>query len=279
MKQLECCGVSFSYEGREVLTDINFTIEEGDYCSILGENGAGKSTLLKGLLHLKKPSSGTLRYEANIKRNDIGYLPQQTEVQRDFPASVWEVVLSGSLNTMGLFPFYRRKERELAEQAMQELSITELRHHCFRDLSGGQKQRVLLARAILSGSKILILDEPVTGLDPRAQEEFYQILENLNRKGMTILMVSHDLPHAIIHAGHVLELDRVQKFFGTREEYLSKHPEFDHIFHGGLCSRSLKQAQEGAAKQDVSAREEKPLHEQGNAGEALTKLMRERRGE
>ena len=166
MSLLTCQDASFSYEGTAVLSDLCFSVEAGDYLCIVGENGAGKSTLLKGLLHLKKPSSGLVLTGDGLKSTEIGYLPQQTAAQKDFPASVWEVVLSGRLNGCGLRPFYNRADRQDVQEKLALLGITELRRRCYRDLSGGQQQRVLLARALCATKKLLLLDEPVTGLDP-----------------------------------------------------------------------------------------------------------------
>ena len=221
MSLISLKDVSFSYEGRIVLSGVSFELSDGDYLCVVGENGAGKSTLLKGLLGLKKHSGGQILFGDGLSNSEIGCLPQQTQTQRDFPASVWEVVLSGCLNRLSFFPFYRRRERERAEQAMEYLKITGLRKHCYRNLSGGQQQRTLLARALCATSKLLILDEPVSGLDPRAQLELYELVRELNRKlHITIIMVSHDVRQALPYANKVLHLAHKQLFFGGREEYL-----------------------------------------------------------
>ena len=212
--------IGFSYEGKVVLEDIHFSVEKGDYLCIVGENGAGKSTLLKGILGLKKPNEGEIILGDGLKRQDIGYLPQQTEAQKDFPASVYEVVESGCLNKLSLFPFYRKEDKKRVEDAIRFLNIENLRKSCYRELSGGQQQRVLLARALCAGSKLLILDEPVAGLDPKAQTELYDLIDRLNKElKITIIMVSHDVKEIVQRAKHILHLAHKQLFFGEAEEY------------------------------------------------------------
>ena len=212
--------IGFSYEGKVVLEDIHFSVEKGDYLCIVGENGAGKSTLLKGILGLKKPNEGEIILGDGLKRQDIGYLPQQTEAQKDFPASVYEVVESGCLNKLSLFPFYRKEDKKRVEDAFRFLNIENLRKSCYRELSGGQQQRVLLARALCAGSKLLILDEPVAGLDPKAQTELYDLIDRLNKElKITIIMVSHDVKEVVQRAKHILHLAHKQLFFGEAEKY------------------------------------------------------------
>lgn len=212
--------IGFSYEGKVVLEDIHFSVEKGDYLCIVGENGAGKSTLLKGILGLKKPNEGEIILGDGLKRQDIGYLPQQTEAQKDFPASVYEVVESGCLNKLSLFPFYRKEDKKRVEDALRFLNIENLRKSCYRELSGGQQQRVLLARALCAGSKLLILDEPVAGLDPKAQTELYDLIDRLNKElKITIIMVSHDVKEIVQRAKHILHLAHKQLFFGEAEKY------------------------------------------------------------
>lgn len=220
MSLISCENLAFAYDGVTVLQDLNFKIEQGDYFCILGENGAGKSTLMKGLLGLKKPSAGTVTFGEGLRAKEIGYLPQQTAVQKDFPASVQEVVLSGCLPGMGMRPFYSKAEKERAARNMEALEITDLRDRCYRDLSGGQQQRVLLARALCAARKIILLDEPVSGLDPKVTAELYKLIEDLNREGVTIMMVSHDISTALRNATHILHIGS-EMFFGTRQEYLS----------------------------------------------------------
>ena len=212
--------------------NVNLDLEKGEILALLGENGSGKTTLMKGLLRLNKPTKGKIVTGDGLKPNEIGYLPQQTQIQRDFPASVYEVVLSGCLNSMGRRLFYGKKHKQLVIDNLEALDILSLKNKCYRELSGGQQQRVLLARALCATQKMLLLDEPVTGLDPVAAEEFYRMIEKLNReKGITIIMVSHDVKGVVSHASHVLHLDGVQKFFGTMEEY--KNQEWSFAYTGG----------------------------------------------
>lgn len=232
MSVLACQNLAFSYDGKDVLKGVNFTLKQGEYLCIVGENGSGKTTLMKGLLRLNKPTKGKIVTGDGLKPNEIGYLPQQTQIQRDFPASVYEVVLSGCLNSMGRRLFYGKKHKQLVIDNLEALDILSLKNKCYRELSGGQQQRVLLARALCATQKMLLLDEPVTGLDPVAAEEFYRMIEKLNReKGITIIMVSHDVKGVVSHASHVLHLDGVQKFFGTMEEY--KNQEWSFAYTGG----------------------------------------------
>jgi zinc transport system ATP-binding protein len=219
--QMVCKNASLGYEGDIVAKDLNFTISKGDYLCILGENGSGKSTLIKAILGLKPQVSGEIEWCGDVRKNEIGYLPQQTVIQKDFPASVREIVLSGSLAKCGLRPFYNRKEKELADTTMKQLEIDKLGKRCYRELSGGQQQRVLLARALCATRKMLLLDEPVTGLDPKAQNELYELIAKLNREGITIIMVSHDVASAVKYATHILHIGgRKQLFFGKTEDYL-----------------------------------------------------------
>ncbi len=212
--------LAVTYSGKTVIRDINFTLEEGDFLVIFGENGSGKSSLIKTLLSLKAPSYGKILFDKSLKHNQIGYLPQMTPSQKDFPASAKEVVLSGCLNRMGLRPFYGRKEKQLAKKNMELLSVYDLKNECFRTLSGGQKQRVLLARALCSAEKLLLLDEPVSGLDPVATKDFYEAIAAVNKSGISIIMVSHDEKGALSVAKHVLDIGgHTARFFGTVQEY------------------------------------------------------------
>jgi zinc transport system ATP-binding protein len=234
MSLLECKDVSFSYEGNTVLSDVNFKVEAGDYLCIVGENGAGKSTLLKGLLKLKAPSEGTILTDGALKSGRIGYLPQKTAVQSDFPASVFEIVLSGRLNSRGHHPFYTREDKKQASDKMTLLGIESLKNKCYRNLSGGQQQRVLLARALCATQTLLLLDEPVSGLDPVITAEFYRIISMLNKEcGITVVMVSHDVAGAVKQSGHILHLSNRQLFFGTTADYLKS--EAGIHFMGGRC--------------------------------------------
>lgn len=219
-KQLICRNASLGYEGQTVTKGIDFCVRHGDYLCILGENGSGKSTLVKAILGLRPQMSGDIEWGGGVRANEIGYLPQQTVVQRDFPASVREIVRSGCLSKTGLRPFFNREEKELAESTMKQLGIDDLAKRCYRDLSGGQQQRVLLARALCATRKMLLLDEPVTGLDPRAQLDLYELIANLNKQGITIIMVSHDVAAAVRYASHILHIgSHRQLFFGTVDEY------------------------------------------------------------
>ena len=220
MALIKCENVSIGYEGQTVVRDLNFQINTGDYLCIVGENGSGKSTLVKSLLGLKGVESGRIVFGDGLKQNEIGYLPQQTDVQKDFPASVYEVVLSGRLNSRGLKPFYTSSDRQQAYEKMEILGIRDLAKQCFRDLSGGQRQRVLLARALCATKKLLLLDEPVTGLDPLVTAEFYQLIRQINRdSGIAVVMVSHDIESAVEDASHILHLQEKVLFFGTAEDY------------------------------------------------------------
>ena len=221
MAQLICTDLTLGYEGVPVVEQLTFSANAGDYLYIVGENGSGKSTLMKALLGLKSPMAGKIETGDGLQPDEIGYLPQQTAVQRDFPASVTEIVRSGCLNRRGLRPFYTKAEKQLAQENMERLGISHLAKRCYRELSGGQQQRVLLARALGATQKMLLLDEPVTGLGPKAQHELYELIEQLNRRdGITILMVSHDMEAAVRYASHVLHISKTPLFFGTKEAYL-----------------------------------------------------------
>ena len=221
MALLTCNDVSFAYEGTPVLTDVTFSVSSGDYLCIIGENGSGKSTLVKGLLHLKAPSGGTITTGDGLKHNEIGYLPQQTAAQRDFPASVKEIVMSGFAGAAGLRPFFSAVQKAAALDNMRKLGIENIAGRCYRELSGGQQQRVLLARALCAADKMLLLDEPVSGLDPNAAEEMYSVIERLNKDGMTVIMISHDIAAALRYATHILSVGE-EIFFGTVGEYREK---------------------------------------------------------
>lgn len=218
MPQIICDNVTLGYDDQVVLRDLNFTVEAGDYLCILGENGSGKSTLMKTMLGLTPPLKGAFRFGADMKASEIGYLPQQTQVQRDFPASVEEIVLSGCQGRRGLRPFYNKEEKRLAAENMERMNISHLAKRCYRELSGGQQQRVLLARALCATRKCLLLDEPVTGLDPEATEELYELIDELNQDGITILMISHDIRAAMTYASHILSIGS-NVFFGSRQQY------------------------------------------------------------
>ncbi len=220
MAYLTVKNLSVGYENRVVAENIDFIVNKGNYLCIVGENGSGKSTLMKTLLGLKSPTSGEIVFGDGLKRNEIGYLPQQTAVQRDFPASVYEVVLSGCVGKNGWRPFYSAADKALAKENIEKMGITELANRCYRELSGGQQQRVLLARALCATKKILLLDEPVAGLDPRVTVEMYHTIAQLNTDGVTIIMISHDIA-AVKYASHVLHIGHRPLFFGTREDYIA----------------------------------------------------------
>ena len=220
MAQLSCQNLTVGYDGRTVLQGLNFEVNPGDYLCIVGENGSGKSTLMKTILGLQAPISGTILTGDGLRKNEIGYLPQQTQAQKDFPASVREIVLSGCQGRCGSRPFYSKEEKRLAEENIGKMGIGSLTKRCYRELSGGQQQRVLLARALCATRKMLLLDEPVSGLDPRVTAEMYGLIERLNREeGITVMMISHDISAALKYASHILHIgDSV--FFGTKTDYL-----------------------------------------------------------
>lgn len=218
MKQIICDHLMVGYGNRTVLSDLTFSIHAGEYLCITGENGAGKSTLMRTLLGLQKPLAGTLQYKDGIGKKGIGYLPQQMPIQKDFPASVREIVRSGCLGNMKWRPYYSRREKEKAEENMKRLQIGALASACYRELSGGQQQRVLLARALCAAGSMLFLDEPVTGLDPETAEELYDIIQTLHQSGMTIVMITHDVARAVNDAMQVLHLGR-DRFWGSAAAY------------------------------------------------------------
>ena len=232
MALIQCKNVSLAYDGTVVAEQIDFSVRRGEYLCIVGENGSGKSTLVKGLLGLMNPISGTIEYGDGLTRQDIGYVPQQTNVQRDFPASVREVVLSGTIGRGGRSLFYTPEQKKTAARAMERLGIRNLEKCCFRELSGGQQQRVRLARALCAAGQLLLLDEPTTGLDPMVSGDFYGLIEELNRQnGITVIMVSHDMGPSLRSATHVLHIKHHPLFFGTREDYLAS--EAGRKFMGG----------------------------------------------
>ena len=219
MAQLECKNLTLGYDGRVVQQNVSFSVEQGDYLCIVGENGSGKSTLMKTMLGLMKPLGGSITFGDGLQSNEIGYLPQQTQVQRDFPATVWEIVLSGCQARNGARAFYSKECKALARQNMEKMHITQFEKRCYRELSGGQQQRVLLARALCATQKLLLLDEPVSGLDPKVTAEMYGLIQRLNREdGVTIIMVSHDIAAAVRYAGKILHVGDPM-FFGTVREY------------------------------------------------------------
>lgn len=223
MALIKCDDISLGYEGKAIVEHLNFQVNEGDYLCIVGENGSGKSTLMKTLLGLKTPMSGKISVGDGLKHNEIGYLPQQTVVQKDFPASVKEIIMSGFLNHSGLRPFYNKEEKKTARDNMEKLGITDLAKRCYRDLSGGQQQRVLLARALCATHKMLLLDEPVAGLDPKVTMEMYEIIKKLNDEGITIIMISHDIHAALMYATKILHVSDKSEFYESKDSFLSSN--------------------------------------------------------
>lgn len=219
MSYIKCKDLSVGYDGNIVSRGINFNLEAGNYLCIVGENGAGKSTLMKTMLGLLPKLSGELEYGEDLSKSDIGYLPQQTLLQKDFPASVWEIVLSGNIGKGSLY--YSRIQKRIARENMEYMSISNLANKCYMDLSGGQKQRVLLARALCATSKLILLDEPVTGLDPKVTADFYSLVKKLNDDGISIIMVSHDIDSSIKYASHILHIAEKQLFFGETKDYMN----------------------------------------------------------
>ena len=234
MALLTCDALCLGYNGREIVHDLNFSVSAGDYLCIVGENGSGKSTLMRTILGLQPPLRGEVLFGEGLTPDRIGYLPQQTVVQRDFPASVREIVLSGCQGRCGLRPFYHREDKALARRMMEKLGLTDLRRRCYRELSGGQQQRVLLARALCAAGTVLLLDEPVTGLDPVVAAELYRIIKALNQEdGVTIIMISHDVSAAVKFASHILHLGPTV-FFGSRQTYLDSPLGKRFLEEGGM---------------------------------------------
>jgi len=218
MQQIKCKNLSIGYDGKPSVENLNFTISDGDYLCIVGPNGAGKTTLIKTILGLTPALKGEIKFLNDFNKKDIGYLPQQTVIQKDFPATVKEVVLSGFQNRVGLRPFYNKEEKQQAKQTMEKLGIANLERKCYRELSGGQQQRVLLARALCATKKMILLDEPISGLDVEASAEMYKLIKQINKEGITIIMITHDVNFAMTKASHILFLGK-EVFFGSRKEF------------------------------------------------------------
>ena len=222
MKIFECKKLSIGYKDKTVCKDITFSVEKGQYVCIIGDNGSGKSTLLKTLLGIQKPVSGKLNYDSEFNKKHIGYLPQSADFQKDFPATVREVVLSGFIGRMGFRPFYNRGEKEKANKLIEQLGIGAYINKSYRDLSGGQQQRVLLARALCATDELLIMDEPTNGLDARTIKQFYELVRKLNvENGLTIIMVTHNIDKVVKHATHIVYLKDTLQFAGSKEEFLT----------------------------------------------------------
>ncbi len=220
MALISCRELILSYDSHVVCSDLSFEVNAGDYLCIVGENGSGKSTLVKALLSLKHINGGSVEFGDGLRRNEVGYLPQQSDAMRDFPASVREVVMSGCLNSRGILPFYSKSDVSRAEEHMKRLDIYGIRNKSYRELSGGQQQRVLLARALCATSKILLLDEPVSGLDPIVTAEMYRLISQINADGITVVMVSHDIAASVKYASHILHLAHRPLFFGSTADYV-----------------------------------------------------------
>lgn len=232
MAIIELKNVTMSYEGSKVINELSISINKGDYVCIVGENGSGKTTLIKGLLGLKALDGGEIIFGEGLRKNEIGYLPQQSEMQRDFPASVKEVVRSGRINRKGLLAFFGAKDRKICDNAMKKLEIDHLAQKCYHELSGGQQQRVLLARAICASEHLLILDEPVSSLDVGAADEMYEVIKKLHDEGMTIIMISHDIEKALASADYVLHLGNQKAlYYGKSKDYKT------HAIEGGFWER------------------------------------------
>ncbi|MDD3832013.1 MAG: ABC transporter ATP-binding protein [Clostridia bacterium] len=220
MSQLSCKNLNIGYGSKTIIDNLSFEVESGEYLCIIGHNGTGKSTLMRTILRLQPLNSGSITLDDGVKLNEVGYLPQQTPAQADFPASVWEIVLSGCLNRCGVRPFYNANEKKRANHYIDMLEITPLSKRCYRELSGGQQQRVLLARALCATHKMLLLDEPTASLDPDATQELYRLIKDINQKeGITVIMISHDLTVATQYCDKVLKLGD-SPFYGTRTEYI-----------------------------------------------------------
>lgn len=233
MALIEIKNLCKGYDRRAVLTDLSFNVEEGDYLYIVGENGTGKTTLMKLILGLLSPDSGEIIL-CGFKKNEIGYLPQTTDAQQNFPASVWEVVLSGTQGRGGARPFYTKEDKKIAAETLSRLKISDIKNAPLGELSGGQRQRVLLARALCATKKVLLLDEPLTALDPVATADFYSVMEKLRRDGITVIIISHDVSCAVHYGNKILHLCNDGYFFGTSEEYV--HSEIgERMLKGGHC--------------------------------------------
>ena len=232
---ISCQNISLGYEGHAVVRGVSFTVENSDYLWIVGENGSGKTTLIKGILRLLNPLEGSIVFCDELTKGRVGYLSQQSMPNKDFPAGVNEVVLSGNLGSMGIRPFYSPKEKRLAEEALEQLGIKSLSRKSYQELSGGQQRRVLLARALVSARaekatksdenqaarRLLVLDEPAAGLDPLVTTEVYELLKTINEQtGITIIMVSHDIRAAALYANRILHMEDGQGFLSRTAEYL-----------------------------------------------------------
>ncbi|MBE6794658.1 MAG: ABC transporter ATP-binding protein [Ruminococcaceae bacterium] len=249
MALLKAYNLALGYDGKKVLSNLNFTVETGDFVSVIGENGSGKTTLIKGILGLIGKTEGSIEFSDGLAQNNIGYLGQKTNISRDFPASVEEIVMSGFLNSKLSGLFYSKAQRQDALRLMERTGIIHLRKASFSQLSGGQQQRVLLCRALCATSKLILLDEPITGLDPIASSEFYTLLKELNNEGVTVIMVTHDVTSAIRLSSHILYLGKNTSFFGNTHEYLHSNVGRGILIEGcpcDSCSHNKKGGRENA---------------------------------
>lgn len=246
MTLIKCNGLTLGYDKKQIAPPITLEVREGDFIAITGENGAGKSTLVKTLLGLTPPLSGEVVFEGGVTARDVGYLPQSAFVQRDFPATVYEVVLSGCIGKTGILPFYSKAHKQKARDSMLTLGIWDMRNRPFSELSGGQAQRVLLCRALCAAGKLLLLDEPVAGLDPAATHEMYDAVASLQRSGIAVLMVSHDICTTLGYAARILHLGRKEIFLGSTQQYRRSDVGHEFIFaHGGICDCEQHSHEEG----------------------------------
>ena len=267
MALITCSGLVPGYDGQGVAQPMTFTVNQGDYLCIVGENGSGKSTLMKTLLHLQPPVEGQIVLGDGLVPGQIGYLPQQTNLQRDFPATVREIVLSGFQGQVGLRPFYRKEEKEQAYKNMARMGLTGMERRSYRNLSGGQQQRVLLARALCAAGKILLLDEPVAGLDPKVTAGMYQLVERLNRvEGITIIMISHDVEAALSYATHILHIG-AHSFFGTKEAYLESGMARHLMLSGGSTAEEPVGTGKEKSPEKQRAAAEEPAEQKAAAAE------------
>ena len=227
MPLIKCTNCTLAYDSNVLIKDLSFTVNSGDYLCIVGKNGSGKSTLMHAILGLKPLNGGKIEYCDSLRNTDIGFLPQHTNVRRDFPASVFEVVLSGCRSS---HLYHTAHDKENAENKLELLGISHLKKRPFAELSGGQRQRVLLARALFATKQLILLDEPTSGLDPMATAELYDLIEKINKSGITVITVSHDLASAMKYASHILQLGDDFIFFGTTEEY--ENSDVGHFYLG-----------------------------------------------
>lgn len=232
---LKVCDLTLGYEGKRIVENLSFTVNSGDFLSIIGENGTGKTTLVKGILGLIGKLSGSIELSEGVTQSHIGYLSQKTLINKDFPASVWEIVMSGFLNSKRFGLFYTKEQKAEAAALMERVGITKLKNANFSELSGGQQQRVLLARALCATKKLILLDEPTTGLDPIASSDFYSLITELNKEGITVIMVSHDVTGAMRMSSHILYLGKEESFFGTTHQYLHSNVGKGIMLEGCPC--------------------------------------------